>query len=94
MPNKIQDKLIELNRKEKTVKQIAEAVGLTRSKITRLLLKDSRYRPGKRGFARLAPEEIKKLGSIGGKESQRRGTAHIWSKKEAQRIAKNRRKKR
>lgn len=81
------DELIRLNGENKTIKEIAEIEGFSISYVSQLLLKDKRYRPGKKGFARLNKEQRRFVGSLGGKESQRKGVGHVWDQREAREAA-------
>ncbi len=38
----------------------------------------------KRGFAAMDPERVREIGSLGGKAAQERGTAHRFTRAEAQ----------
>jgi hypothetical protein len=47
----------------------------------------------KQGFASLTPERRSEIASMGGRTSQRRGTAHRWTPEEASAASKMRRRK-
>jgi uncharacterized protein len=44
---------------------------------------DSDSRRGSQGFGSLDPKKRRELASLGGREAQRRGTAHQWTSEEA-----------
>lgn len=71
------DLLIRLNRKKPTpsLREIGEdpRVMLTANYVHRLIKDDPRYVPGKKGFARIPRDKMKKIASRGGKASGKLG---------------------
>lgn len=83
MANKITDTLIKLNHQGKSLREISDVVGFSWQQVWSLLHKDKRYKPGKRGFARLSKEAIKAISSKGGFRANKLGVTYRWDRKGA-----------
>lgn len=77
------DKMIALNAKGKTLKEIAEIIGTSWQYVWKLIHKDKRYIPGKKGFARLSKERMRAISSKGAMKANEMGLSHKWNSKEA-----------
>lgn len=83
MANATLETLITLNHKGKSLKDISTITGMSWQQVWRLIHKDPRYKPGKRGFARLSKQNMREIASRGGKKANELGCTHRWNSKSA-----------
>jgi hypothetical protein len=90
MANQNIDKLIKLNNQGKSLRVISEIVGMSWQQVWRLIHKNKRYIPGKRGFARLNKKERIEMSSKGGERANELGVTYQWNKKTAKEASQKR----